>query len=57
MQDPKHLREQARKCRTLAKIAIEPELIEQFRVWSVELADEADEVERTIEGEQNLSCD
>jgi hypothetical protein len=56
MQDPKHLREQARKCRTLAKTAIEPELIEQFRLWSVELADEADEAERTIEGDQNLSC-
>ena len=46
MQDHKHLREQAGKCRTLAKSAIEPELIEQFRVWSVELADEADSVER-----------
>ena len=46
MQDPNHLREQARKCRTLAKTAIEPELIEQLRVWSVELADEADSVER-----------
>ena len=46
MQDPNHLREQARNCRTLAKTAIEPELIEQLRVWSVELADEADSVER-----------
>ena len=46
MQDPNHLRDQARKCRTLAKTAIEPELIEQLRVWSVELADEADSVER-----------
>ena len=26
--------------------AIEPDLIEQLRVWSVELADEADAVER-----------
>lgn len=32
MQDPKHLREQARICRALANTAIEPELIEQFRV-------------------------
>ena len=56
MQDPKHLREQARKCRTLAKTAIEPDLIEQFRLWSVELADEADDVERTVEEEQHLSC-
>ena len=56
MQDPKHLREQARKCRTLGKIAIEPELVEQFRLWSVELADEADDVERTVEAEHDLSC-
>jgi hypothetical protein len=41
MRDPNHLREQARKCRTLAKTAIRPELIEQLRLWSVELADEA----------------
>jgi hypothetical protein len=46
MRDPNHLREQARKCRTLAKTAIEPELIEQLRLWCVELADEAHTVER-----------
>ena len=46
MQDPNHLREQSRKCRTLAKTVIEAELIEQLRMWSVELADEADSVER-----------
>jgi hypothetical protein len=46
MQDPNHLREQARRCRVLAKTAIEPEVIEQLRVWSVELADEADAAER-----------
>jgi len=28
MTDPNHLREQARKCRVLAKTAIDPELIE-----------------------------
>jgi hypothetical protein len=50
MRDPKLLREQARKCRVLANSAIEPEVIEQFRVWSVELADEADFVERAAEG-------
>ena len=38
-QDPNQLREQARRCRFLAKTAIEPEVIEQLRVWSVELAD------------------
>jgi hypothetical protein len=33
MQDPNQLREQARRCRSLAKTAIEPEVIEQLRVW------------------------
>jgi hypothetical protein len=56
MRDPNQLREQARKCRILAKTAIEPEIIEQLRVWSVELADEADAVERSAENEApNLS--
>jgi hypothetical protein len=46
MQHPNHLRKHTRKCRTLAKTVIEPELIEQLRVWSIELADQADSVER-----------
>jgi hypothetical protein len=46
MREPNNLREQARRCRVLAKTAIEPEVIEQLRVWSVELADEADAAER-----------
>jgi len=55
MTDPNHLREQARKCRILTKTAIEPELIEQLQVWSVELADEADTVERrAAESEQTI---
>ena len=55
MTDPNHLREQARKCRILTKTAIEPELIEQLQVWSVELADEADTVERrAAETEQTI---
>ena len=33
MIDPHHLREQARKCRTLAKTAIEPELIETGKLF------------------------
>jgi hypothetical protein len=52
MQSPNHLREQARRCRGLSKTAIEPDLIERFRIWSVELADEADTVERrAVDGE------
>jgi hypothetical protein len=46
MQDPNQLRNQVRRYRFLAKIAIEPEVIEQLRVWCVELADEADAAER-----------
>jgi hypothetical protein len=46
MHDANYLREQAQRCRALSKRAIEPDLIEQLRVWSVELADEADTVER-----------
>jgi hypothetical protein len=56
MTDPHHLRQQARKCRVLSKTAIEPEVIEQLRVWSVELADEADAAEReTAETSENRS--
>ncbi|MBO0737867.1 MAG: hypothetical protein J2P48_15045 [Alphaproteobacteria bacterium] len=45
MRDANYLREQAKRCRALAKTAVEPDLIEQLRLWSVELADEADAVE------------
>ena len=45
MRHPKSLREQASQCRALMKTATEPEVIEQLRVWVVELAEEAD-VER-----------
>ena len=46
MRDARYLREQARRCRDLLRAAIEPGLIEQLRLWSVELADEADEIVR-----------
>jgi len=46
MHDPKILRGQARRCRALMKTVIEPEAIEQLRLWVVELAEEADDVER-----------
>jgi hypothetical protein len=45
MHDPSSLREQARRCRALAKTAAEPEVIEQLRVWAVELAEDADQLE------------
>jgi hypothetical protein len=43
---PDHFRKLARRCRGLSKIAVEPELIEQMRLWAVDLADEADRAER-----------
>jgi len=54
MLDPKHLREQARRCRGWSKTATEPDLIEQLRIWSVELADEANTAERhAVDGENH----
>jgi hypothetical protein len=46
MHDSNSLREQARRCRALSKTAVEPEVIEQLRVWAVDLAEEADQAER-----------
>jgi hypothetical protein len=46
MQDANYLRALARHCRALSKTAMEPEVIEQLRVWAVDFADEADEEER-----------
>jgi len=44
------------RCRDLLRTAIEPGLIEQLRLWSVELADEADEiVRRAVEREENAA--
>ena len=55
MKHPKSLREQARKCRALSKTAVEPEVIEQLRVWAVELTDEAEQMEwREAEGEETI---
>ena len=45
MHDPKSLREQARRCRALSKTAVEPEMIEQLRLWAMELAEEAEQAE------------
>jgi len=46
MPDTDYFRELARRCRTLARVAIVPAVKEQLRVWSVELADRADQAER-----------
>jgi hypothetical protein len=55
MRDPHYLRDQARRCLALSKTSIEPEVIEQFRVWALDLADEADEVERQAVGREQTA--
>lgn len=55
MHDPRSLREQACRCRALSKSAVQPEVIEQLRVWAVELAEEAEEAEwRAAEEEERV---
>jgi hypothetical protein len=39
-------RKLARRCCVLSKTAVDPELVDQMRLWAVDFADEADEVER-----------
>ena len=39
-------RKLARRCCVLSKTAVDPELIDQMRLWAVDFADEADKVER-----------
>jgi hypothetical protein len=46
MHDPKFLRDRARRCRALMRSTVEPDVIEQLRVWAIDLTEEADEVER-----------
>ena len=46
MSIPEYLRKLAQRCSRLLKTAVEPEVIEQMQVWTVELADEADKAER-----------
>ena len=50
-----HFRELARRCRRLSKTAVDPELIEQSRVWALDFADEADEAERRAVERERLS--
>jgi hypothetical protein len=40
MNDESHLLRLARRCLDLEKIAIEPEVIEQLRIWATELAED-----------------
>jgi hypothetical protein len=50
MRDPQEARDLARECRERVKTAIEPDVIDQLRLWAVELAEEADDIERRSEG-------
>ena len=50
-----HFRELARRCRRLSKTAVDPELIQQSRVWAVDFADEADEAERRAVERERLN--
>jgi hypothetical protein len=42
---PQQLRSLARKCRKWAKSSIDSDNIALFKIWAIELADEADEIE------------
>ena len=45
MQGVRYLLTLARRCRDFEKTAIEPEVIEQLRVWAIELAGMAEDFE------------
>jgi hypothetical protein len=54
MRDAEYFRKQAKRCRALSKTAIQPEQVEQFRMWAVELAKEAEKAEkRTAKRKEN----
>jgi len=48
MPDASYFRELAGRCCALAKVATEPGVKEQLRLWAVEFADQADEAERRV---------
>jgi hypothetical protein len=52
-----YFRRLARRCCLLSKTAVDPEVIEQMRVWTVDFADEADEAERrAVESERLIDA-
>ncbi len=46
MQNPHALRHLARRCRNFVTVSTALPVVKQLRLWAVELADRADEVER-----------
>ena len=53
MHDPQDLRGLARKCRMMTKPSLQRIVNEQLWLWAAELADYADEIERSSEGSQS----
>jgi hypothetical protein len=45
MKDASYILKLARRCRDLEKTEIEPEIIEQLRIWATELAEIAEDSE------------
>ena len=45
MTDAKYLLDLGRRCREVGKTAIEPDVIEQLRMWATELAEMAEDLE------------
>jgi hypothetical protein len=45
MQDANYFSNLARRCRDLGKTAVEPEIVEQLRIWATELAEIAEDME------------
>jgi hypothetical protein len=46
MADASYFREWAQRCRALAQVASDPEVIYQLQVWAMEFDRDADEAER-----------
>jgi hypothetical protein len=49
MRDPLELRSLARKCRMMTDTSLSPSINKQLWLWAAELAEMADEVERSSE--------
>jgi hypothetical protein len=48
MSDPENLRERARRCQELLKVAIAPEIIEQLKVWARDFENEATKLDAEL---------
>jgi hypothetical protein len=58
MKDASYLLKLVRRCRYLEKTGIEPEIIEQLRIWATELAEIAEDSEsRAVQPEMAFKLD